>query len=381
MIPLLDLQAQYASLSTELDSAVLEVLRSGNYVQGRRVASFERTFSTYCGATETVAVNTGTSALQLALLSLGIGPGDEVVTVPMTFVATAAAVLYTGARCVLADVDPETWTLAPEALERAITPRTRAILPVHLHGRMADMDAILAIAGRHGIPVIEDAAQAHGAEWNGRRAGTAGAIGCFSFYPGKNLGACGEGGAAVTDRPDLAARMRQLRDWGQDGRYNHVVPGFNYRLDEIQGAVLDVKLRRLEDWTTRRRAVAATYDQLLAGSNIPTPQRPRALEHVYHVYAIRTAVRDDVAAALRQAGISTGIHYPRPVHLQPAYADLGYREGDFPVSEALSAELLSLPIFPELTVGQVERICDEVRRVAAPPKSDRTIRQPTLSMI
>lgn len=360
MIPLLDLRAQYAALKPELDAAVLEVLASGEYVLGPQVAAFEAAFATYCGAGEAVALNSGTSALHLALLALGIGPGDEVITVPMTFVATVAAIRYAGARPVLVDVDPATWTMDPAALERAITPRSRAILPVHLHGRLADMPAILAIARRHGIPVVEDAAQAHGAEAAGRRAGSFGDIGCFSFYPGKNLGACGEGGAVVTDRPELAAAVRQLRDWGQEGRYNHVRHGFNFRMDGVQGAVLGVKLRHLPAWTARRRAIAARYDAALAGLGLGLPQAAGAA-HVYHVYALRLAGRDGLRARLAAAGVATGLHYPRPVHLQPAYADLGYRPGDFPVSEALAAETLSLPIYPEMTEHQQRHVCDAVR--------------------
>jgi len=363
MIPLLDIRAQYAGIREELDAAVLETLASGAYVSGPRVEAFEKAFAAYCGAQEAVALNSGTSALHLALLALGIGPGDEVVTTAMTFVATVAAIRYAGATPVLADADPATFNIDPAAIERAITPRTRAIIPVHLHGRLADMDAIMAIAERHGIPVIEDAAQAHGAELGGRRAGTFGAIGCFSFYPGKNLGACGEGGGIVTDRADLAAAVRQLRDWGQAGRYNHLRHGFNYRMDGIQGAVLEVKLRHLPAWTEARRKVARIYDRLLAGSGIATPAKPAGLEHVYHVYAIRSAARDRLAEGLAAAGVATGLHYPRPVHLQPAYADLGYRQGDFPVAERLAREMLSLPIYPELAEEQQRHICDTLIRL------------------
>jgi dTDP-4-amino-4,6-dideoxygalactose transaminase len=362
-IPLLDLRAQYAGLRAELDPVVLDVLASGEYVSGRKVEAFEANFAAYCGAGEAVALNSGTSALHLALLALGIQPGDEVVTVSMTFVATVAAIRYANATPVLVDVHPETWTMDPAALERAITPRTRAIIPVHLHGRLADMDAILAIAGRHGIPVIEDAAQAHGAEQDGRRAGTFGEIGCFSFYPGKNLGACGEGGAIVTDRPELAATVRQLRDWGQAGRYNHVQHGFNYRMDALQGAVLDVKLTHLPRWTERRRAIAASYDSMLAGAGLATPCKLVDLEHVYHVYAIRSPIRDRLRERLHEAGVMTGLHYPRPVHLQPAYADLGSSAGDFPMSELLAAEMLSLPIYPEMTTQQLQHVCDALRMI------------------
>ncbi len=244
-----------------LDAAVLETLASGAYVSGPKVDVSSAAFAAYCGAGEAVAVNSGTSALHLALVALGIGPGDEVVAPAMTFVATVAAIRYAGATPVLVDVDPLTWNIDPDAIERAITPRTKVIMPVHLHGRMADMDAIVAIARRHGLYVVEDAAQAHGAVWRGRGAGTIGDIGCFSFYPGKNLGACGEGGGAVTSNPDLAARMRRLRDWGQEGRYNHVEHGYNYRMDGLQGAILSVKLAHLPHWTERRREVAAGYDR------------------------------------------------------------------------------------------------------------------------
>jgi dTDP-4-amino-4,6-dideoxygalactose transaminase len=361
MIPLLDLRAQYAAIRTELEPEVLEVLASGEYASGKRVEAFERNFAAYCGTREAVALNSGTSALQLALLALGVGPGDEVATVAMTFVATVAAIRYVGATPVLVDVDPGTWNMDPQVLARAITPRTKAIIPVHLHGRMADMDAILAVARRHDIPVIEDAAQAHGAEIGGRPAGSLGIIGCFSFYPGKNLGACGEGGAVTTDRPDLAAAIRQLRDWGQEGRYNHVRHGFNFRMDNLQGAILDVKLRHMPRWTALRREIAAFYDGMLAGAGVATPQRPREREHVYHVYAIRSPRRDALREQLQRAGVATGLHYPRPVHLQPAYSDLGYGPGDLPVSEQLAGELLSLPIYPEMTREQSFQVCDALR--------------------
>ncbi|MBR0651046.1 DegT/DnrJ/EryC1/StrS family aminotransferase [Roseomonas terrae] len=362
MIPLLDIRAQYEGIRTELDAAVLETLASGAYVSGPRVDAFEHDFAAYCGAREAIALNSGTSALHLALLALGIGPGDEVITTAMTFVATVAAIRYAGATPVLVDADLRTFNIDPTLIERAITPRTKAIIPVHLHGRLADMEAILRVAERHGIPVIEDAAQAHGAEWEGRSAGTVGAIGCFSFYPGKNLGACGEGGGVVTDDAALAATMRQLRDWGQAGRYNHVRHGFNYRMDGIQGAILQVKLRHLPAWTEGRRRVARIYDRLLSGSGIATPARPLGNEHVYHVYAIRSPARDRIAEALAGAGVATGMHYPRPVHLQPAYADLGYRAGAFPVAERLAREMLSLPIYPELTEAQQQHICGALMR-------------------
>ena len=360
MIPFLDLRAQHRSMINDLTEAVSRVIESGQFVLGENGHSFEKDFAAYCGAREAVAVSSGTSALQLALLSAGVSPGDEVITVPMTFVATVAAIIYVGAVPKLVDVDPATWTMHPDQLEAAITPRTKAVIPVHLHGRLADMTRILEIARARGICVIEDAAQAHGAESGGRRAGTFGDIGCFSFYPGKNLGACGEGGAVVSDRADLAQRVRMLRDWGQEQKYLHVAKGFNCRLDEIQAAILAIKLRRLEAWTTARREIAASYDELLARTGIQLPARATGSDHAYHVYAIRVRDRDRIRNVLQDRGIQTGVHYPIPVHLQPAYSDLGYGAGAFPVSERLAAETLSLPIFPELTHQQVKRVAETV---------------------
>ncbi|MGO4706489.1 DegT/DnrJ/EryC1/StrS family aminotransferase [Microvirga sp. 2MCAF38] len=361
MIPFLDLKAQYRAIQDPLERAVLDALRSCDYVLGDPVRQFEAAFATFCGAQEAIALNSGTSALHLALLAAGIGPGDEVVTVPMTFVATVAAILYAGATPVLVDVDPDTFTMDPKAFEAAITPRTRAVMPVHLHGRLADMKTICEIARRHDILVIEDAAQAHGAELDGRKAGTFGAMGCFSFYPGKNLGACGEGGAIVTDDPDLAATLRCLRDWGQEGKYNHVRHGFNYRMDTLQAAALDVKLRFLPAWTEARQRVATLYDGLLAQTTVRAPQ-PAGLDHVYHVYAVCVERRDQVRAELAEAGIATGIHYPRPVHLQPAYSALVSGPPRFPVSEWLAEHFVSLPIFPEMTERQADFVVDGLIR-------------------
>jgi dTDP-4-amino-4,6-dideoxygalactose transaminase len=362
MIPFLDLQAQYKTVGPEIEAAVLAILRRGDYILGKSVTEFEEKFAAFCGTKDSVTVNTGTSALHLALLAAGIGPGDEVVTVPMTFVATVAAILYSGATPVFVDIDPDTLTMDPGRIEAALTPRTKAILPVHLHGRLADMEAINAIARARGLVVIEDSAQAHGASRNGRFAGSFGDIGCFSFYPGKNLGACGEGGAIVTDNPIYAAKIRQLRDWGQAGKYNHVLQGFNYRLDSIQAAALTVKLQHLSAWTDARRKVAKTYDALLAGSEASIPLPAQGLEHAYHVYAVRVAERDRIQAALKEIGVPTLIHYPTPVHLQPAYAGLGYKAGQFPVSEAYAAETLSLPIYPELTEAQAEEVAAALRQ-------------------
>ena len=294
--------------------------------------------------------------MHLALLAAGIGAGDEVITVSLTFVATTAAILYSGAKPVFVDVDPHRWTLDPARIEAAITPRTKAIIPVHLHGLIAEMDAIMAIARQRNLLVIEDAAQAHGAEYKGRRAGSMGDIGCFSFYPGKNLGAYGEGGAAVTFRADLARQMAMLRDWGETTKYEHILHGYNYRMDAIQGAVLNVKMDYIEAWTEARRVVAGHYDRLLAHSACKRPAPPAYCRHVYHVYAVELAERDAVQKALTACGIGTGIHYPVPVHLQPAYRDLGYQPGDLPISEMLAKRLLSLPIYAELRPSQVEEI-------------------------
>ena len=355
MIPFLDLKAQYRSIKKEVDAAVLGVLESSQFALGQEVEAFEQEFGLYCQAKHVIGVNSGTSALHLALLAAGVGHSDEVITVPFTFVATAAAILYTGARPVFVDIDPRSFTMDVSLIERAVTPRTKAILPVHLYGQPADMDPILEIARRHGLIVIEDAAQAHGAEYKGRRVGAIGDIGCFSFYPGKNLGAYGEAGAITTNNDKYASTVSTLRDWGQTRKYHHELKGFNYRMEGIQGAVLRVKLRHLENWTEARRVHAATYDRLLSG-HLPTPEEMPFARHVYHVYAIRTLHREFLEQKLNTHGIQTGIHYPIPVHLQEAHADLGYKKGDFPASEKAANEVLSLPMFAELSHAQQEEV-------------------------
>lgn len=364
MIPFVDLKAQYSSIRTEVNAAIQGILDSCQFTLGTEVAKFEEEFAAYSGAKIGIGVNTGTSALHLALLAAGVGPGDEVVTVPFTFVATVAAVCYSGAKPVFVDIEPTTFTMDPAGLEAAITPRTKAIIPVHLYGQTADMDPILEIARKRGVVVIEDACQAHGAEYKGHRAGGMGDMGCFSFYPGKNLGAYGEGGMVVTDNPEFARTIRMLRDWGAEKRYQHVLKGYNFRMEGIQGAVLRVKLRHLEQWTEARRAAASRYDRLLAGSGVPTPVALGHNRHVYHIYAIRTPERQAWQDALLAGGIQTGIHYPVPVHLLPAHADLGYSRGRFPHSEQAADEVLSLPMFPELTVEQVELVSASVRKLA-----------------
>ncbi len=372
-VPFLDLKAQYTSIKAEIQPAVNRVLDNCSYILGEEVAAFERDFSAYQNAGFGIAVNTGTSALHLALLAAGIGPGDEVITVPFTFVATVAAIVYTGARPVFVDIDPKSLTMDVSRIEKAITPRTKAILPVHIHGQSADMDPILEIARRRGLIVIEDACQAHGAEYKGRRVGSIGDMGCFSFYPGKNLGAYGEGGMVVTNDQKYEHTIRMLRDWGAESKYWHILKGYNYRMEGMQGAILRVKLRHLEEWTEARRSHANRYHGLLADSGATLPCEMPYNRHVYHIYAIRVPERDTFQKALAAHGVQSGIHYPIPVHLQPAYADLGYTVGDFPHTEAASLEVLSLPMFAELTNDQqniVSKAVQDVFREISPPLSE-----------
>jgi dTDP-4-amino-4,6-dideoxygalactose transaminase len=362
VIPFVDLKAQYISIKDEINVAVAGVLESTQFILGNEVAAFEQEFAHYCGADYGIAVNTGTSALHLALMANGIGPGDEVITVPFTFVATVAAIGYTGATPVFVDIDPVSYTLDVTQVEKAITERTKAILPVHLYGQPADMDPLLEIARRHDLAVIEDAAQAHRAEYKGRRVGSLGDLGCFSFYPGKNLGAYGEGGMVVTNNPEHARTIQMLRDWGQEQRYHHVLKGYNYRMDGLQGAILRVKLRHLDAWTDARRAHAEHYNALLADSGVKTPTVMPYSHHVYHIYAVQTQQRELLQQQLSEQGIQTGIHYPIPVHLQAAYSDLGYKLGDFPHSEQAAGRVLSLPMHAELTPEQIHTVAKSLQR-------------------
>ena len=364
-VPYLDLKAQYQSIRPEIEAALARVLDSCQFVLGPEVAAFETDFAKYCGTSECIALNSGTSALHLALLAAGVGAGDEVITVPFTFVASVSAVLYTGARPVLVDIEPRSFNMDPALVEAAITARTKAILPVHLYGQSADMDPIMDIARRHRLVVIEDAAQAHGAKYKGRPVGSIGDMACFSFYPGKNLGAYGEGGAITTNNPAHARTVRMLRDWGQDRKYHHVMRGYNYRMEGFQGAILGVKLRHLDQWTEARRAVVHRYNDLLANTDVETPVEMPWAKHVYHVYTVRSNDRDALQSALTGDGIQTGIHYPVPVHMQPAYADLGYGPGTFPRAEAAAKQVLSLPLYPELTREAVELIASAVRKASA----------------
>lgn len=355
-VPFLDLKRQYLSIKDEILPAVAKVFESTEFVLGREVAAFEDEFAAFCGVQHGIAVNSGTSALHLALLAVGIGQGDEVITVPCTFVATVAAIVYTGATPVFVDIDPVTYTMDPRQIEAAITPKTKAILPVHLYGNPADMGPILEIARRHGLAVIEDAAQAHGAEYQGRRTGSMADLGCFSFYPGKNLGAYGEGGLITTNHPELVRKIRMLRDWGAEKKYQHLLKGFNYRMEGVQGAILRVKLRYLEQWTEARRAHAAAYGQILSESGLMLPTELPGNRHVYHVYAVLTPHRQELMESLNSQGVQTGIHYPYPVHLLPAYSDLNYSAGQFPVSERVASQELSLPMFPEMTAVQIQAV-------------------------
>ena len=364
-VPYLDLKAQYRSIKPEIDAAIARVLDSCQFVLGPEVASFEQNFAAYCWTKECIALNSGTSALHLALLAAGVEPGDEVITVPFTFVASVAAVLYVNARPVLVDIDPRSFTMDAATIEKAITPRTKAILPVHLYGQSADMDPIMDVARRHNLVVIEDAAQAHGAKYKGRPVGSIGDMACFSFYPGKNLGAYGEGGAVTTNNPEYARTVRMLRDWGQDRKYHHVLHGFNYRMEAFQGAILQVKLRHLERWTEARRTIACKYNHLLADSELKEPIEMPWARHVYHLYTLRTDDRDALQAALQREGIQTGIHYAVPVHLQPAYADLGYARHALPQSEKAAGEVLSLPLYPEMTDDQIERVSQALTGLTA----------------
>jgi len=364
---MVDLRAQYAGIRDEVRAAVERVVASGRFIGGDECRLFEQEFAAYCGVTHGVGVANGTDALTLALRAYGVGPGDEVVTVANTFIATGEAILLNGARPVFVDVDPETFTMDPGRLEAAIGRRTRLILPVHLYGHPADMRPIRELAARHGLPVLEDAAQAHGAEDAGVRAGGLGHAACFSFYPGKNLGAYGDAGMVVTSDAEFAARVRQLANHGGGAhKYDNVVVGTNSRLDALQAAVLRVKLRHLDDWNARRRELAGRYAQALEpAAGVRLPRERRGARSAWHLYTIRASGRDEVAARLAQNGVATAVHYPRPIHLQPALANLGGRAGDLPISEALSRDVLSLPLYPELPAAAVDRIAEALRAAIA----------------
>jgi dTDP-4-amino-4,6-dideoxygalactose transaminase len=361
-VPFLDLKAQYEPIRGEIADAIQQVLDKTAFAGGPFVAQFEKEFAAFCGTQFAAGVGSGTDALWMALLGLGIGQGDEVITVPDTFIATAEAISWCGAKPVFVDVDPVTYNMDPSKIDAAVTEKTKAIIPVHLFGQMADMDPIMAIARERGIFVVEDASQAHGAEYKGKKAGSIGDAGCFSFYPGKNLGAYGEAGAVVTNDAALDGKIRMLRDHGQAKKYHHSLIGWNARMDGIQGAVLSVKLRHLPAWNDGRRRNAGIYGELLQGvAGVAIPKEAAYAKHVYHIYAIRVPDRDRLIGALAEKDIHCGIHYPIPVHLLEAYKSLNLCKGSFPVAEKCAAEFVSLPMFPELTREQVRAVAEGVK--------------------
>ena len=357
-LPLVDLKAQHASIAAEVRAALDNVMSKTDFILGADVHEFESEFARYCGAEHCVGLDSGMSALELGMRAMGIGPGDEVITPAGSFIASSSAISFTGATPVWVDVDAKTYNIDPALIEAAITPRTKAIMVVHLYGQPADMDPILAIGRKHDLPVIEDACQSHGAHYKGRRSGSMGVFGAFSFYPAKNLGAYGDAGALTTNDPELAEKIRMMRNYGQREKYDHVYLAWNRRLDTIQAAVLRVKLRHLDEWNEARKRVASLYGELLAGSGVALPRTAAGAEHVYHLFVIQVDDRDRVQGELAAQGISTGIHYPLPIHLQEAYRSAGFGAGSFPVTEAAAKRILSLPMYPELTE-------DSVRRVAA----------------
>jgi dTDP-4-amino-4,6-dideoxygalactose transaminase len=362
-VPFLDLRAHHEPHMSEFMEAIREVIDRCAFAGGPYVAAFEKDFAVYCDSQHACGLGNGTEALWFALLALGVGPGDEVITVPSTFMATAEAITYCGARPVFVDIDETSYTMDPARLSEAITSRTKAIIPVHLFGQIADMDPILAIGRKHGIPVLEDAAQAHGATYNGRKAGSLGAAGCFSFYPGKNLGAFGEAGATTTNDPEIQRKISVLRDHGQVRKYYHEMVGWNGRMDGIQAAILSIKLRHLEKATEARRRHAVQYLAELSGMDgVTLPVEMPGRRHVYHIFPIRVAQRDALIEDLTSHGVGTGIHYPVPVHLQECYQALGHGEGSFPVAERCAREFVSLPMFPELTEDQVSYVAQAVKK-------------------
>lgn len=368
-IPLVDLQAQYADIRDEIDEAIRRVIESASFILGPEVDAFEEAFADFCGADHCVGVASGTSALELALRAYDVGPGDEVITAAHTFIATAEAISAVGATPVFVDIDETAYTIDPAAFADAITARTRAVIPVHIYGHPADMTSILEIARPHVITVIEDAAQAHGATWDGERAGALGDAACYSFYPGKNLGAYGDAGAVVTNDAAMAAQVRSLRNHGRRSKYVHDQIGFGLRIDALQAAILGAKLPHLEEWVAARNRIARRYDAGLADTELMLPAvSPRAL-HAWHLYVIRTPLRDAALDALLAHGVGAGVHYPVPLHLQPAYADLGYAPGSLPVTEDVARTCLSLPMYPEMTDDQIHRVVECLRMAMAEPEA------------
>lgn len=369
-VPFVDLRRQHIGIQDQLSEVFQRVVEQSSFILGPEIQQFEKAFAEYLGVSDCVTVSSGTAALQLVMQACGIGRGDEVITVPNTFIATAEAITATGATPVFVDVDPVSYTMDPDRVEAAITPRTRAILPVHLYGQPADLDPLLEIARRYQLEVIEDACQAHGAEYKGKMAGSIGTAGCFSFYPSKNLGCLGEGGAIATNRPEVAAKARLLRDHGSIRKYEHAIPAYNFRLEGLQGGILSVKLKHLDEWNQRRRALADHYRELLHGAQVVLPFEMSYAKHVYHLFVVQVADRDLLRQQLTARGIESGLHYPCPLHLQKAYAGLNYRAGDFPVAERLAERLLSLPMYPELTEQQVGFVAWAILNQAASPRAE-----------
>ena len=362
-VPYLDLPAQMRPLRKEIDAAIARTLDNCSFCLGPDVVQFEKDFARFCGAEHSVAFNSGTSALHIAMLLLEIGRDDEVITTPSTFVATSWAISYVGAKPVYVDVDDATFNLDPALVEKAVTARTRAIMPVHLYGHPADLDPLLQICRKHNLPLVEDAAQAHGAKYKGKVVGTFGALSGFSFYPGKNLGAYGEGGALVTNNAAMAARARSLREHGSTRRYYHDEVGFNYRMEGIQGAVLGVKLKHLDKWTRERRRIAHRYHELLADTPLQLPVEAKYAESAYHLYVVRHPQRDELKKHLEGNNIGCALHYPLPLHLQKCYASLGHKPGDFPVCEHVANRTIALPFFGKMTKSQIDRVCDTLEKV------------------
>ena len=364
-IPLVDLQAQYAAIRSEVEPAINRVLERCDFVLGEAVSRFEGQFAAYCEVPHAVGVDSGVSALELVLRAWEIGPGDEVITVANSFIASASAISFTGATPVLVDVTPDTYLMTADLVSRAITPRTRALMPVHLYGQPVDMDPIMDLAESHGLRVLEDASQAHGARYKGRRVGSLGHAAAFSLYPGKNLGAYGDSGVMVTKDEDLAAKVRELRNYGQREKYHHLSLAYNRRLDTLQAAVLEVKLRHLDRWNEARRRVAQIYGEMLSGTPAVLPKVAPEVEHVYHQFIVQVDDRDQALAALQREGVGASIHYPIPIHLQPAYRELDYAPGSFPVTEQLAGRILSLPMYPEMTDEQAEYVASSLRAIIA----------------
>jgi dTDP-4-amino-4,6-dideoxygalactose transaminase len=361
-VPYLDLAVQIRGIRNEIDAALARTLDNCSFCLGPDVAQFEKNFAAFCRAKHCLGFNSGTSALHVAMRVLDIGEGDEVITTPFTFVATSWAISYVGAKPVYVDIDDATFNIDPALIERAITPRTKAILPVHLYGQPFDVDKVLEICRKHKLSLVEDAAQAHGAKYKGKVVGTFGDMSCFSFYPTKNLGACGEGGALVTNNEKFAARTRSLREHGSTVRYHHDEVGYNYRMEGFQGAVLGVKLPHLLKWTQERRRVAKRYTELLADTPLRLPREAEYAESAWHLYTVRHPKRDALKKFLEDNGVGCAVHYPIPLHLQKAYAHLGHKAGDFPVAEKISRDCLCLPMFPELTDVQILRVVEVIKK-------------------